>query len=250
VSIVLYKGPSMLDGTPIVALASLDSRNRKTGPMIQTWIVPQVGPLLASHRGRDGSVCGDCPRRHSLGGDCYVLVFNAPHSAWKAWVRDGRPAVNWDHHTLALQREAMHDGLRLGAYGDPAAVPVDVWHGLIDAIRPRVVTGYTHQWRNPVAAEYRTLLMASADSAADAELAHAAGWRYFAAVPNADGPKGLPGRVVECLADARGTTCRECGVCDGARSGRDKQPASVWIAEHGIKSVSKAQRSASLSVIR
>ena len=123
-SIVLYKGPSMLNGDPIVVLATIDSANRKTGPLVQTYIVPQMGPLLASKRGKDDSVCGKCSRRHSLGGDCYVAIFQGPHSAWKSWVLDGRPAANWDHHTLELQREARDEGLRLGSYRGSRRRPV------------------------------------------------------------------------------------------------------------------------------
>ena len=94
--IVLYLGPSMLDGTPIVCLATINSKNRKTGALVQTWIVrADVSPVAAYKAGADSAVCGQCPRRHSLGGDCYVMVANAPHAAWKLWGRSGRPGENW-----------------------------------------------------------------------------------------------------------------------------------------------------------
>lgn len=248
-SIVLYVGPSMINGAPIVALATLDSRNRKTGPMIQTWIVPWEGPLDGTKTATDDSVCGDCPRRRSLGGDCYVRIDAAPHAAWKKWDREGRPGENWDESILKLQMEAMDHGLRLGAYGDPAAVPVHVWHDLIDAIRPRVITGYTHQWRSSHATAYRSLVMASCDNAADATEAHAKGWRFFAAVPTMAHAVNLP-KSIQCLADAKGLTCEQCGICNGARTDREVQPTSVWIAEHGPLSSAKAKRSASLGVIQ
>lgn len=249
--VVLYLGPSMIDGTEIVALATLESRNVKTGPMIQTWIVPAGGPLDASKRGADGAVCGDCPRRRSLGGDCYVRIDAAPHSAWKRWDREGRPGPNWtdERQILAIQQAGLTHGLRLGSYGDPAAVPADVWRDLIDATRPRVVTGYTHQWRRAHAADLRGMIMASCDSIADARAAIAAGWRYFVALPNAPVSGDLPGRTVQCLADARGLRCEECGICDGARAGRERQPASVWIAEHGPLSSAKIRRAAGLVVL-
>jgi hypothetical protein len=241
-AIVLYLGPSQINGTPIVALATLDSSNVKTGPMIQTWIVPVDGPLNAYRSAEDDAVCGDCPRRRSLGGDCYVRLDAAPHSAWKRWNGEGRPGVNWDapEHVIALQKEGRDHGLRLGAYGDPAAVPAHVWIDLIAAIQPRTITGYTHQWRraydaNPLGeslAALRGLVMASCDSTDDARAALALGWRYFVALPLA--PSELPGRAVQCLADARGRTCEECGICNGARLDRADgapQPTSVWIAE-------------------
>jgi hypothetical protein len=248
-SIVLYRGPSQIDGSPIVVTATLGSSNEKTGSMIQTWILPEIGPLQASRVGLDSSVCGTCPRRHSLGGDCYVLIHNAPNSTWKAWDRRGRSGVNWDAHVLPLQQAARDHGLRLGAYGDPAAVPVEVWRNLISALQPTTITGYTHQWRNAFASEFRGLVMASCDTIADAIDASAAGWRFFAAIPYTSDATALP-KSVQCLSDAKGLRCEDCGICDGARTGRDKQPASVWIAEHGARSGAKAKRAAALVVVR
>ena len=246
--IVLYVGPSMINGAPIVVLATLDSRNVKTGPMIQTWIVPENGPLDATKNASDDSVCGDCPRRRSTGGDCYVRIDAAPNAAWKKWDRAGRPGVNWDE-SLALQAEGRDHGLRMGAYGDPAAVPFHVWRDLIDAIDPKVITGYTHQWMHGFASEFRTVLMASCDNVADATQASALGWRYFAAVPTSAQAIGLPGKSVQCLSDSRGITCEECGICNGARADRTAQPVSVWIAEHGPMSSAKAKRVRALSVL-
>ena len=260
-AIVLYRGPSQINGSEIVVLATLDSKNRKTGAMIQTWILPVEGPLQASKDGTDDSVCGQCPRRRSLlrfpelaaaigkvYGDCYVRLDAAPHSAWKKWIRDGSPDVNWDHHVIALQREARDHGLRLGAYGDPAAVPAEVWQNLISALQPTAITGYTHQWREEHASEFRTIVMASADTAQDASQAIEAGWRYFAAVPTAEDAAGLP-NAIQCLSDAKGTSCEDCGICDGSRKDRAKQPTSVWIAEHGPMSSAKSKRSAMLTVL-
>lgn len=248
-AIVLYLGPSMINGQPIVALATLGSSNAKTGPMIQTWIVPVEGPLWASKAGNDDSVCGDCPRRRSTGGDCYVRLDAAPHSAWKRWDGEGRPGINWDLAIVRLQREARDHGLRLGAYGDPAAVPADVWHDLIEALQPRAITGYTHQWRTEAAQGIRGIVMASCDSVDDASAAIGAGWRYFAALANAADVERLPGPVVQCLSDSKGLKCEECGLCNGSRLDREVQPTSAWIAEHGPMSSAKAKRSAALRVV-
>lgn len=247
-AIVLYQGPSQINGSEIVVLATLDSKNRKTGAMIQTWILPVQGPLQASKDAEDDTVCGDCPRRRSTGGDCYVRLDTAPHSAWKKWIREGSPGVNWDEHTIALQRESRDHGLRLGAYGDPAAVPVEVWRNLISALQPKTLTGYTHQWRDPRFAAYRTLVMASADNVQDARSALATGWRYFAAVPHDEDAVGLP-NAIQCLSDSKGKLCQDCGICDGAREGRTGQPISIWIAEHGPMSSAKSKRVAALAVI-
>ena len=60
--------------------------------------------------------------------------------------------------------------------------------------------------------------------------AQLAGWRYFRVMAAGETP--LPGSV-ECLADAKGKTCAECGICNGARLDRSVQPTSVWITVHG-----------------
>ena len=36
---ILYRGPSILDGTPIVVVATMKTANPKTGDMIQTFII-------------------------------------------------------------------------------------------------------------------------------------------------------------------------------------------------------------------
>ena len=36
---IIYNGPSLLDGTPIIAIAIRKSGNAKTGDMVQTYIL-------------------------------------------------------------------------------------------------------------------------------------------------------------------------------------------------------------------
>lgn len=254
-AIVIYTGPSMIDGAPIVVLATVESKNVKTGSMVQTWIMrADRSPVDASKRHDDVSICGDCPRRRRMGGDCYVLVQNAPQSAWRSWERDGKPCANWAEPKaiIALQQDAMTYGLRLGSYGDPAAVPCDVWIDFINALQPRSVVGYTHQWRNlqgEQAAWFRDHVMASADSVKDATDARGMGWRYFLAVPASVPVESLPERTVECLATREGSlrTCATCGICDGAQ-GKESR-VSVYLREHGAVSLGKARRAAALVTI-
>ena len=50
-SFIFYRGPSMLDGAPIVAIAT-DSSNSKTGGMVQTWILrADIDPVTAARNG-------------------------------------------------------------------------------------------------------------------------------------------------------------------------------------------------------
>ena len=79
----LFDGPSQLDGTRIVAIAiTRAGKNRKTGTMIQTYILrPTVTPIAAVHRGLDVSICGDCGHRGDgtgRGRSCYVNLGHGP----------------------------------------------------------------------------------------------------------------------------------------------------------------------------
>jgi hypothetical protein len=61
---ILYRGPSEIDGQPIVAIATYSNRNTKTGQVVQTYILREdINPLEASKTGQDYSICGDCPMR-------------------------------------------------------------------------------------------------------------------------------------------------------------------------------------------
>lgn len=265
-SIVIYSGPSMLDGSPIVVLASTGSSNVKTGQMVQTWIMRgDRHPSDISATKDDSSVCGMCPRRHALGGDCYVQIVHAPRSVWESWDRQGRPGTNWTEQgaILPLQQDARDHGLRIGSYGDPMAVPFTVWADLIDALAPSKIVGYTHQWNRawsfvttpgsvsrhtPESYEwFKGNVMASVDSVAEAVLARSLGWRFFLATDSNDPQID---RVIQCPAtrDQNPLTCRTCGICNGAQGKSTR--ASVYLLEHGMRSQSKAKRFASLAVVQ
>lgn len=72
-SVELWRGPSRIDGEEIVLVATgasplqgEQSGNRKTGRMVQTYILPvAVPPSEAVKTGADVSVCGDCELRPS-----------------------------------------------------------------------------------------------------------------------------------------------------------------------------------------
>lgn len=246
---ILYRGPSALDGQTIVAIATLATSNRKTGDMVQTWILVEgESPLEASREGSDASVCGDCPHRWATGGGCYVNLGQAPNSVWKAYQRGIYDAPEHVERVVAaLQRGTP---LRIGSYGDPAAVPVGVWRDLLDIAGDGAKwTGYTHQWRH--ASPYQGFLMASVDTHEEAEEARANGWRYFR-VGSGTGAIG----EIECLAETRQLTCAECGLCNGTKNGARKTVGNIYINPHGAlvgrveAAVSeKARRSAALAVL-
>lgn len=230
--VVLYQGPSMLDGKPVVAIANRiteASSNDKTGDMVQTFIMrSDIEPHVALKTGDDASVCGDCQHRPANDGTCYVRVFQAPLSTYRAFQR-GRYAIPHVDYDPAILPD-LFSGLafRMGTYGDPAAVPYDIW---FDCVRfARELTGYTHQWRNAAFNVLAMICMASVDSEEQALEAHAMGWRTFR-VRASHEPK-LANEFVCPASKEAGykTNCAACGACKGlAYAGK----ASPVIIAHG-----------------
>lgn len=232
-SAILWRGSSRLTGEPImVAISGLDggSQNPKTGAMAQVWILrSDMSPLDAVKSGADAALCGAgkdaCPYRPILGGEvrCYVNVGQAPQAVWKAHGRYPSMSAREAGRILAARGMAV----RLGAYGDPAAVPVAVWRDLLAAGARH--TGYTHQWRRFPA--LRAFLMASADSPEDAAEARRRGWRAFRVRSAAEQP--LASEAVCPASDEGGhrTQCVSCRLCNGAQPGDPRR--SIVIIDHG-----------------
>ena len=191
--VVAWSGPSLLDGAPIVCVATRGSRNRKTGSMVQFWILrDDMAPIAAVRSGADRSVCGSCKLRGSKprgrGRGCYVTIARAPTSVYHAYKRGTYRAVP----RARLAHEFAGEILRIGAYGDPAAVPRWVWERA--TVRAASWTGYTHQWAEGFAlAEF---VMASVESPAERDSARAMGYRTFEITrPGAPRPPRKIGRA-------------------------------------------------------
>ena len=61
---VIQRGLSPIDGKPFVVIMTMESKNRKTGNMIQVWIMrDDIDPVEAVREGDDYSICGKCPHR-------------------------------------------------------------------------------------------------------------------------------------------------------------------------------------------
>lgn len=234
-SFIFYRGPSQLDGAPIVAIATLESRNRANGEMVQTWILrSDMHPVDALHSGDNASVCGGCPHQGVYSESrkawlktrtCYVLMpaFSGVYKAFLAGSYD-----DLSHDLDAASARVAGRQVRLGAYGDPAAVPIGVWHALLAQSAPGH-TGYTHQWRAFV--EFAELCMASVDSSEERVHAKALGFRTFRVAGAADWTREL--REVICAkSDAAGkkTTCDACKACGGTSA---KARADIMIPAHG-----------------
>lgn len=235
--LVIYSGASLWDGSPIVVIVtgiSRRSQNPKTGDMLQTWILREdQHPMEALRSGDDASICGDCPMRPDPEGhrSCYVSM-NAPGQVWKAY-RNGRyESVDPDEagDIIGGLYPVSRRKVRIGAYGDPAMVPADVWRSLIR--NAELTTGYTHQWRS-MPTEYSEFCMASCDSEQDVEDAHALGYRTFRC--KSEGQGSMAGEVVCPASEEAGrlTTCDSCGLCSGSMAQKSNSIPSVTITVHG-----------------
>jgi hypothetical protein len=231
---IIYRGPSLLDpATNIVVVAISRSTNRKTGDMLQTYILvddPALTPQEAVHSGADYAICGDCPHRgvRGRGRSCYVTLMHGPLATHRALHRGRYLDATSSQARRALGRGRM---VRIGTYGDGAAVPADVWFDLLQDAQGH--TGYTHQLHHPNTSFRSRLYMVSADSYPQAERAWASGYRTFRIVASVDQIDAT--REVLCPASAQAghrTTCEHCGLC----AGNSIQAKSVAIPAHGIGS--------------
>jgi len=223
--IIIYRGPSLLDGAPIVVIATgfkVKSENTKTGAMIQTYILrSDMPPTVAVKTGADASICGNCALRGNGDGSgrrCYVTVGKGPQAVYRAFARGKYPSV-WSQHNFNGRK------VRLGAYGDPAAVPIEIWKTVTYAATGW--TGYTHQWRTTPALQ--PYVMASADSPEDALQAQMRGWRTFRVVlPGAVERLENEGRCPASAEAGKKLTCSICMACSGG-----KRRGSIVIQAHG-----------------
>ena len=227
-TIKLYDGPSVLDLCPIIVLLTglaKASTNTKTGDMLQTWIMRKdIPPHEAVKTGQDVSVCGGCqlrPNNHKArmritaagilthdpnGKPCYVKVWQAPLSTWKA---NKDLPVTSPEIARALVAGRV---LRRGSYGDPAAVPQEVW----DNLRTSPGTGYSHQWEAfPHFAPY---VMASVHTEGERERARALGYRTFRII--SDVSEVSTGEVLCPASKEAGARvqCAQCNLCNGSKA--------------------------------
>lgn len=238
VSSIIYNGPSLLDNQPIVVIAIISSNNAKTGNMIQTHIIrADMDPMQASKTGKDYSICGNCTHRGTAtdnpdkktaqGRTCYVNLGQGPNQVYKAFKAGKYPTATPE------QIEALGAGkmVRLGTYGDPAAVPATVWDQLLKNSSGH--TGYTHQ--HDKSPDY-SRMMYSADNAIDAQSAHNKGYRTFRVIPVQDYAQNGKGALLQneilCPASKendKGITCNKCKLCTGSQS----SAKSIAIIAHG-----------------
>jgi len=231
-SFVIYDGPSVLPGFAgprilVVVTPPAATPNRKLGDMWQAWIlVAKTTPGVANRHDDDRAICGNCVHRkgnEQTGRTCYVPVWRGPQSIWRREQREPYP-----RYSNTQIRSVLNGGyLRIGAYGDPAAVPLPIWQLILPVLAGW--TGYTHFWRDPANAALRYFLMASVDNAAEQREARLLGWRTF----RCRTPEELLARdEIVCPASAEAghqTVCQKCQLCQG----NTVNAKSIAIVAHG-----------------
>ena len=223
-------GYLLLETESVVIIATVKSRNRKIGNMVQIWILNRTeSPLQSIKSGSDANVCLDCPLRGFKGKKriCYVDIGRAPSQIWAKYQRGGYPLLAESEYARVFGGRAV----RFGAYGEPVLIPLPMVSTIASLAKKR--TGYTHQWRKPEFQAYRAFLMASCDSPADYARAHDMGWRTFRG--RAAGEPMLAGEISCPASDEAGkrTQCDRCGLCDGSRGASDARK-NIVILIHGI----------------
>jgi len=222
---IIYNGPSLLDGKPIVVIATFSNRNTKTGAVVQTYILrSDINPLEASKTGEDFSICGDCPmrgevttdpqRKQAKGRKCYVNLGQGVLIVYKSFLR----GVYQPADPAAIGHGRF---VRVGTYGDPAAVPQRVWELLLSDADG--FTAYTHQkpWRPEIA-------MQSADSHAEAVMHWKENRRTFRVIADLGELDKANETICPASKEAgRRVQCAECRLCAGF-----KQAKSIAIVEH------------------
>ena len=222
---VIYRGPSQLDGAPIVVVAVWSSKNRKTGDMLQTYIMrSDIDPLTANKLGEDYSICGNCALRGTPTLDptkkqaedrpCYVVLGQGPTVVWNGLQRGIYP-----DYTNRQQRRALGRGrmVRIGTYGDGAAAPRFVWDDLLFEAEGH--NAYSHNGGDP------RIYMQSADTLPQAQAAWSSGFRTFRVVHDTS---HLQPNEILCPS-SRGVQCVDCRLCGGSRV----QAKSIAIVVHG-----------------
>lgn len=234
--IVFYEGNSELNGEPILGIATglvRPSTNQKTGDLIQTWVIPSVHPWEAIQTGADDAVCGDCRHRghleitdtgttKNIGRSCYVTVSHTPANVW----RSHRKGLYESVTPVMAQRLFARRKVRLGAYGDIAAIPSEIVAVIV--AKAEVVLGYTHAWRDRP--ELARWCMASVDSEGERDEARALGFRTFRVRGREEPPLAGEGACPASSEMGRSTRCSECGLCSGLEG---KGRGDVTIRAHG-----------------
>ena len=252
--IVLWQGKSAFDGERIAVIATgifSKTENRKTGDMIQTYIMRRdIHPMLARRLGEDKSVCNDCKMRQDS--TCYVNLCHGPINVFKAF-HDGR-YKEFEDSDLELFKDR---NIRIGSYGDPTAAPFEMWDRICSVASG--FCGYTHQWKI-CDQRFKSICMASVDSIdgylKEYEKAKFMNWRTFRVFADDTGISVYDIKQKSefvCPASKEAgvkTDCERCQACSGYGSKTTKDVVinlhadsesmgSMWRRDRYIKTMKR-----------
>ena len=202
------------------------SANRKTGPMLQSYILDKSSLRDTS---AFGSGCASCPMVKScyVGMDKFAVRRNLVENL--SGERSSIEFVSQEQLVDALRGKA----LRFGTYGDPSFIPLEFVRELCGVLR--TWTGYTHYWSNLLNTEYSQYFMASVECEETETQALALGWRVFRVLQKGAAPRPAGAeKLVYCPAadlsipEHKRPQCINCGLCQG----RAKGARSIMIEEH------------------
>lgn len=256
--VLLWHGPSQINGEPVFATIQFGSANRKTGSMLQTYILSAEHSTLAALQNRlEEAICGACVHRPQADGtrSCYVDPRSLA-TVWQSVTGSGiRTGIATEGRYLTLQEVAslcgvdtkralellgMGERVRLGTYGDPAAIPAALWATLTS--QAETWTGYTHQWQNDaVSSEQRQalkpLVRASVDDAQGYQASTSTGWVPFVVTPDVETGRALRALgsmpVALCPASEEAGQKVTCAACPIGCKGDQGKPLAVFIPAHG-----------------
>ena len=217
---IIYEGTK--NGEKYAVIATLKTSNRKTGNMIQLWIIlSDHSPVDGVKSGLDAStICTGC--KFASGQGCYVNVGQAPLQIWKSYKANKYPKLD-----LFLY-DSVFNGrkVRFGAYGNPSLIPLSIIKTITESCDGW--TGYFHDWSDmskEKAQAYGKYFMASTETNDSVRRAKEKNLRFFHVSPN------QPENTIECLSDSKGLSCGQCQLCKGNRI----RAKSIWINPHGSK---------------
>ena len=229
---IVYSGPSVIDSKPIVVVAIAKSSNSKTGDMLQTYIIrSDIDPITANRIGADASICGGCKHKGTAntaktkgladGRTCYVNLGQGVLQVYKAYLKGNYRQLT-DDEIIEMGRGNM---VRIGTYGDGAAVPQD----RIKLLKSEAAgfTAYSHNAK--YLGDNARYYMHSADSVQEAKAMHNAGYRTFRVIPVSQASNALLKNEIYCPSD-KGVQCKDCGLCNGGYMSKTK---SIAIVAHG-----------------
>lgn len=209
-----FKGKSLFNSKPIISIlagVTEPSRNRKTGAVIQQYILlDDVKPTELSLE-QSQSICGACPLQPKLGGGCYVLRHQDSLAVFKSGSRKHLD-----------ERLIQGRPVRLGADGDPTAIPFEEYEILIK--NAGLILGYTHNWRE-CDIRWQKILKASVETEQDYEEAKDLGWHTFRIRPTKESPAKAKETV--CLYESDLRQCISCRLCS--------KPMDIVVTAHGSR---------------